>query len=88
MGCFCSKSEHGSMMKKILNDPTVVNAEKTDDQPEFVNDDTTQKDNDPLLNSSSANTKTIAVQESSSSSSVDQNMIQKLLAEVDDEESN
>lgn len=85
MGCFCSKSNHGTMTKAILNDPTAVNVENVTDQPEFVNDDVTQtKDNAPLLDSPSVNAKTITVQDSSSSSSVDQNMIQKLLAEVDD----
>lgn len=85
MGCLCSKSEHGQMTRTILNDPTAVSVEKLDDQPEFVNDDAAQKDNDPLLNSPTANSKTVTVQDSSSSSSVDQKLIQTLLAQVDDE---
>ncbi|KAK8891549.1 hypothetical protein M9Y10_028762 [Tritrichomonas musculus] len=84
MGCPCSKSIHGTMTKTVLNDPTAVNLEQVDNQPEFVNDDVTQKDNAPLLDNPPADIKTITVQDSSSSSSVDQNMIQKLLAEVED----
>ncbi|OHT16528.1 hypothetical protein TRFO_13109 [Tritrichomonas foetus] len=69
------------MTNAVLNDPTAISIEQINDEPEFVNENTTQKDNSPLLNSPDSK---IAVQDSSSSSEVDQDMIQKLLAEVGD----
>lgn len=52
------------------------------DEPNFVNDDTTDRDHAPLLMSPAS--KTVHVSASSSSSMVDGDLIQKLLDEVED----
>ena len=72
MGCLCSKE--GTM--------AVTSAEVVDNEPKFVNENTTQKETAPLLKPSEP--KVTTIQESSSSSVVDQDMIQQLLAEVED----
>lgn len=82
MGCPCSKSDQGTMTNKILHDPTVATAETYENQPEFINDDTAQKDNTPLLNPP-PDIKVITIQDSESDSPIEPDVIKKLLEQVD-----
>lgn len=72
MGCLCSKHV---VEKSQKND-------KNKSDQEYVNNDEDVKDNEPLLVNDGKVTK-ITMDESSSSSSVNQEMIQKLLDEID-----
>ncbi|KAH0789518.1 hypothetical protein GPJ56_006559 [Histomonas meleagridis] len=74
MGCFCS-------CFRQADEPKVEQAKEID-IGEFVNKDEPVRDTSTLLQQNEV--KAIAIDDSSSSSSVNQEMIQKLLDEIDD----
>lgn len=83
MGCLCSKERNEDGLRfQSINDLNQSDDRDQSFEPTFVNEEATSyQDRTPLLNQS-PDVKHVSISASSSSSSIDQNLIQKLLADV------